>query len=319
MSKKTTPLSNLLLLLTSFLVILLSACSFTTIRTPEVMLTQVVVIPRDDPTQTLKPIAATLEPPLLPSSTPAAVDSNAPAEKTQTPITVPANLAELRLMFWNMGVLYDANLWQPGGRDYMSSITHRRIPDCVLHEQGPTEPPPIDGAVILGDVEYQVSELLLSGDHVDWYMGVRNADGYFAGGKPTLVVRSTSNERDACLAEAEIVLATLAQFPAGVSGRSPSSQSTATGGCPGAPPQQVGIGDQAYVCTKSDHVVLRERPNRSADMLRYLAPGTTMTVIGGPSCANDWSWWNVRTEDDVVGWIAEGGDRVDPYFICLGP
>ncbi len=98
----------------------------------------------------------------------------------------------------------------------------------------------------------------------------------------------------------------------------PKSTATADG-CPGAPPQQVGIGDKAYVCTKSDHVVLREKPNRSADMLRYLAPGKTLTVIGGPSCANSWSWWNVRTEDDVVGWIAEGGDRVDPYFICPRP
>jgi len=280
------------------------------------VLTQVVVIPRDDPTSTIAPPMATDVPILLPVRTATVESSHTAVAVTPTPSTVPLQLAELRLLFWDVGVVYDTERWQAARQASVPALTHRRLYNCSIYEHGPTEPPNIDRTVTLGSVEYQVAELVANGEHLDWYLGARNADGSFPGGMPTLVVRSTSGGRDTCLAEAEIVLATMAQFTSGASGSSASGSATAPGECPGAPPQQVSLGDEAYVCTQSDHVVLRTKPHRSADMLRYLASGTTMTIIGGPACANSWSWWNVRTEDDVAGWIAEGGDNVDPYFIC---
>jgi hypothetical protein len=89
--------------------------------------------------------------------------------------------------------------------------------------------------------------------------------------------------------------------------------------CPGAPPQRMTVTQRGFVCTKSDPVLLRSAPNRSANRLTDLRPGTGFLIIGGPSCANNWSWWQVELDSGVIGWIAEGGDAVDPYFICPLP
>jgi hypothetical protein len=89
--------------------------------------------------------------------------------------------------------------------------------------------------------------------------------------------------------------------------------------CPGAPAQRITTNQRGYVCTKSDPVRLRNGPNRSASTLVQLAKGTQFTVIGGPSCADNWSWWQVRTDSGQTGWVSEGGDAVDPYFICPLP
>jgi len=86
--------------------------------------------------------------------------------------------------------------------------------------------------------------------------------------------------------------------------------------CPGAPPQRMVVNQRGSVCTKSEPVRMRTLPARSADTLIEVSSGTQFTVIGGPSCSDDWSWWNVRLEDGTTGWLAEGGDEVDPYFIC---
>jgi hypothetical protein len=89
--------------------------------------------------------------------------------------------------------------------------------------------------------------------------------------------------------------------------------------CPGAPPQRMQIDKRGYVCTQKDRVALRTEPGRGYDVLKYLDPGTTFLVVNGAVCADNWSWWEVRLDDGFVGWIAEGGDNVDPYFICPQP
>ena len=86
--------------------------------------------------------------------------------------------------------------------------------------------------------------------------------------------------------------------------------------CPNAPTQRMIVDQRGHVCTKNDRVVVRTGPSRSYNEVIRLDPGSTFTVIGGPSCANDWSWWEIRTDDNITGWIAEGGDAIDPYFIC---
>jgi len=89
--------------------------------------------------------------------------------------------------------------------------------------------------------------------------------------------------------------------------------------CPGAPPQRMTVNQRGYVCTKSDSVRLRVSPARSASTLVQIVPGTQFTVIGGPSCSDNWSWWNIQLDDGTTGWVSEGGDEVDPYFICPLP
>lgn len=91
---------------------------------------------------------------------------------------------------------------------------------------------------------------------------------------------------------------------------------SAVSSCPGAPPQRIKVNQRGYVCTREDAVKLRGAPKRSGGEIMQLAPGARFTVIGGPSCADNWSWWNVRLDNGTLGWISEGGDQTDPYFIC---
>lgn len=89
--------------------------------------------------------------------------------------------------------------------------------------------------------------------------------------------------------------------------------------CPGAPAQRMAVNQRGYVCTQTYAVRLRSSPNRSASTIVQLDKGTQFTVIGGPSCADNWSWWQVKTDLGQTGWISEGGDETDPYFICPTP
>ena len=111
------------------------------------------------------------------------------------------------------------------------------------------------------------------------------------------------------------------------SGRSPIATPTSStnaptlaaespSGCPGAPPQQVRVGDRAYVCTGYDRLVMRAQPQRSSAEITRLESGTHIAIVDGPACAESWSWWKTKTDSGVVGWVTEGGDEVDPYFIC---
>ena len=86
--------------------------------------------------------------------------------------------------------------------------------------------------------------------------------------------------------------------------------------CPGAPPQHVMIGEQARVCTQTEDLIVREEPGRDGSPLTGIEPGANFMIIDGPSCANNWSWWKVELDSGLAGWVAEGGDNIDPYFIC---
>jgi hypothetical protein len=88
--------------------------------------------------------------------------------------------------------------------------------------------------------------------------------------------------------------------------------------CSGAPLQRMIVNARGHVCTQSDSVRVRSGPARSSSTLFQLKPNTIFTVIGGPACSDNWSWWNIRMSDGTTGWVSEGGDDVDQYFICPG-
>lgn len=89
--------------------------------------------------------------------------------------------------------------------------------------------------------------------------------------------------------------------------------------CPFSPPQRLKVGEQGSVCTKSDPVIFRSEPGKGQPSIKSLPTGTTFTVIAGPECAgNNWSWWQVKLNDGKTGWLAEGGDYQDSYFLCPG-
>jgi len=87
--------------------------------------------------------------------------------------------------------------------------------------------------------------------------------------------------------------------------------------CPGSLPQRLAVGSRGRVCTQKDSVRLRVAPGTNNAVRKMLLPGTTFMVIDGPECAgSNWSWWRVELNDGTKGWIAEGGDQKDPYFLC---
>ncbi len=86
--------------------------------------------------------------------------------------------------------------------------------------------------------------------------------------------------------------------------------------CIGAPLQRMSINGRGYICTKVDRVIIRTGAGKSNSEITRKHPGTQFDVVGGPKCANNLSWWKIRTNDGIVGWIAEGGDDLDEYFIC---
>lgn len=86
--------------------------------------------------------------------------------------------------------------------------------------------------------------------------------------------------------------------------------------CPGAPVQQLLIEEDAKVCTKNEKVALRSGPSKNDTILVRVKSGTIVWVLDGPACANNWSWWKVKLTDGTSGWMSEGGDSVDSYFLC---
>lgn len=97
----------------------------------------------------------------------------------------------------------------------------------------------------------------------------------------------------------------------------PLVEPTPVSRCPNSPPQRLKVGERGKVCTQKDGVYIRVNPGIDSEKIVTLKPGTRFTVLSGPECAgNNWSWWKVELEDGQVGWLSEGGDVYDPYFLC---
>lgn len=86
--------------------------------------------------------------------------------------------------------------------------------------------------------------------------------------------------------------------------------------CDNAPSSPLEVGMRAYVCTKSDGVFVRAVPGRRGRIIASVQPGTELEIISGPECGDGWVWWRVRLANGLEGWMAEGGDNVDPKFLC---
>ena len=106
--------------------------------------------------------------------------------------------------------------------------------------------------------------------------------------------------------------------------------------CPGAKYQtRLEANRDARVCTKVDRVIVRKSANMSASEVLSLYTGTTIRVLEGPVCANDFWWWKIEiypgttygkqdygfdplgaTDQTYYGWVREGWDNEDAYFIC---
>lgn len=118
--------------------------------------------------------------------------------------------------------------------------------------------------------------------------------------------------------------------------RPPSSTPTEVYVCPGATPFPSGlqVGDRAYVCTRSDNLLLRAQPHPSSEEILRYPTGTLVEIVGGPHCFDHDTWWRVRLKAGTLvrlgsataplfalsypeeGWTREGSDRIDMVYLC---
>jgi len=77
--------------------------------------------------------------------------------------------------------------------------------------------------------------------------------------------------------------------------------------CPDLAVVRLSIGANAQVAAAK--LNMRSTPrvpsDYAANIVKELAKGDRLAVIGGPECAHDGTWWEVRTESGETGWVRE--------------
>ncbi len=58
---------------------------------------------------------------------------------------------------------------------------------------------------------------------------------------------------------------------------------------------------------------LRAAPGTDGQEITLMPEGTVFGVIGGPSCADGYRWWQIELSDNTVGWAAEADNTA--YFL----
>jgi len=92
--------------------------------------------------------------------------------------------------------------------------------------------------------------------------------------------------------------------------------------CGGAPAPRLTVNQQARV-TFTNGASLNIRTAPAGDYIMNIAEGTVVNVIGGPSCADNYFWWQIQFQSEginVGGWAAEGDTDdyyLEPYIIEL--
>ena len=62
---------------------------------------------------------------------------------------------------------------------------------------------------------------------------------------------------------------------------------------------------------------IRPQPRQSAAMIAWLPPGQAVTIVGGPTCADGWIWWQIANSmGRTLGWTSEGDE--DGYWLFAG-
>lgn len=85
--------------------------------------------------------------------------------------------------------------------------------------------------------------------------------------------------------------------------------------CEGAPNLRLGAGMMGRV-TFTNGQPLRVRAAPGGDIVTQIAEGTVFNVLAGPECQGGYAWWQIRLENGVEGWSAEGdtnGYFVEPF------
>lgn len=75
--------------------------------------------------------------------------------------------------------------------------------------------------------------------------------------------------------------------------------------CPGAPTIRITIGKRARV-TNGDALRVREYYGLLEKINTTLKAGTVIDILRGPMCEDNINWWEIKTKDGLIGWVAEG-------------
>jgi hypothetical protein len=89
--------------------------------------------------------------------------------------------------------------------------------------------------------------------------------------------------------------------------------------CPGAPEITLKLNDWAMVSTDPPLPnKIRSQPGTSAELIGQVQPGENVLVVDGPTCADGYTWWFVRSLEGLEGWTVEGDNEgywlVDPIY-----
>lgn len=91
--------------------------------------------------------------------------------------------------------------------------------------------------------------------------------------------------------------------------------------CDDSQPSFLRVSDQAIIREDLPQptVNLRASPPEG-DVILGLPLGQKLTIIGGPTCGNTNTWWEVQTEDGTTGWMSEVlGQRKEYYLDFVRP
>ena len=106
---------------------------------------------------------------------------------------------------------------------------------------------------------------------------------------------------------------TLGEFSTSSAPASPAAEGSKSS-TPSAPAAGgLAVGASAWV-TRAGGLPLRLRsaPSLKGDILDRLHPGTEMTMTSGPQQDEGHGWWQIRTTDGKVGWVAGEDLRTQP-------
>ena len=91
----------------------------------------------------------------------------------------------------------------------------------------------------------------------------------------------------------------------------------ATPTCTISLPSRLSIEKKARVAyTDGSEMRIRAKPGLEQDILDTVPEGTEFAIVGSSRCADNITWWPVRTDDGILGWMPEGQNGVyllEPY------
>lgn len=104
----------------------------------------------------------------------------------------------------------------------------------------------------------------------------------------------------------------LEQFVSG-----PITPTPAPMACPGALASRLSVSARVRVAyTDGTNMRIRDRAGFSQTTLYSVPEGTLLTILSGPKCADNSTWWQIRTDGGLEGWMAEYQGSVyllEPY------